>query len=59
MTLDLTKLMKDTLKMTDVGARCMGGPTKDEARNYLRKLGWSKKRIAKLEDVIVREPIAK
>lgn len=44
--------------MTDVGARCMGGPTKDEARNYLRKLGWSKKRLERLEEETSHRPSA-
>ena len=28
-----------TLKMSDAGARIMGGMTKDEARAFLRKIG--------------------
>lgn len=33
------KIAKSTLKMSDVGARIMGGMTKEEARNLLRKHG--------------------
>lgn len=33
------KIAKDTLKMSDVGARIMGGMTKEEARNLLTKYG--------------------
>ena len=32
------KIAKDTLKMSDVGARIMGGPTKEEAREIIKKL---------------------
>lgn len=43
------KIAKSTLKMSDVGARIMGGMSKDEARAFLTKIGWSAARIAKLE----------
>lgn len=33
------RIAKDTLKLSDVGARIMGGMTKDEARNLLRRFG--------------------
>jgi len=32
------KIARDTLKMSDVGARIMGGPTKEEAREIIKKL---------------------
>lgn len=32
------KIAKDTLKMSDVGARIMGGMTKEEAREVVYKL---------------------
>ena len=44
------KIAKDTLKMSDAGALVMGGMTKDEAREFLRSVGYSAKRIAKLEE---------
>ena len=40
---------KSTLRMSDVGAKIMGGMTKDEARKFLMKCGYSAKRIAKIE----------
>ena len=39
-----------TLKMSDVGANIMGGMTKKEARDFLRKIGYSDKQIAKIEE---------
>jgi uncharacterized Zn finger protein (UPF0148 family) len=44
------KIAKDTLKMSDVVARVMGGMTKEEAREVLKKQGWSDDRIAALEE---------
>ena len=44
------KIAKSTLKMSDVGAFIMGGMTKDEARAFLRKIGYSDKAITKLEE---------
>ena len=32
------KVARDTLKMSDMGARIMGGPTKEEAREIIKKL---------------------
>ena len=43
------KIAKSTLKMSDAGAVIMGGMTKDEARDFLKSIGWSEQRIAKLE----------
>lgn len=44
------KIAKATLKMTDAGAAIMGGMTKDEARNFLRKQGWPEWKIKQLEE---------
>lgn len=44
------KIAKDTLKMSDAGARVMGGMTKEEAREFLRKIGYSDTRIKKMEE---------
>ena len=33
------KIARDTLRMSDVGALIMGGMTKEEARDFLRKYG--------------------
>jgi len=38
-----------TLKMSDIGAEMMGGMTKDEARAFLKSIGYSDIQIAKLE----------
>jgi hypothetical protein len=43
------KIALRTLKMTDAGARIMGGMTKEEARNFLRRIGYSDGQIAKIE----------
>ena len=32
------KIARDTLKMSDIGARCMGGPTKEEARKIIERI---------------------
>lgn len=44
------KIAKDTLKLSDVGARIMGGMTKEEARNLLFCMGWSQQKINSLEN---------
>jgi len=38
-----------TLKMNDVFAKVMGGMTKEEAREFLKSIGWSDSRIRRLE----------
>lgn len=43
------KIAKDTLKMSDAGARIMGGMDKDEARKFLKSIGYTDKEIAKME----------
>lgn len=43
------KIALSTLKLTDAGASILGGMTKEEARNFLRRLGYSAQQIAKLE----------
>jgi hypothetical protein len=43
------KIAINTLKMSDAGARIMGGMTKEEARNFLKEIGYSDNQIRKLE----------
>lgn len=43
------KIAIDTLKMHDVGANIMGGMTKEEARKFLSKIGYTDEKITKLE----------
>ncbi len=38
-----------TLKMSDLGAKIMGGMTKAEAREFLKSIGWSDSKIRRLE----------
>ena len=33
------KIARDTLKMSDVGAMIMGGPSKEQAREIIKRLG--------------------
>lgn len=44
------KIAKDTLKMSGVGAMIMGGMSKEEARTFLKSIGWAEKKIKKLEE---------
>lgn len=44
------KIAKDTLKMSGVGAKIMGGMSKEEARAFLKSIGWKDKKIKKLEE---------
>jgi hypothetical protein len=44
-----TKIAHDTLKMSDAGARIMGGMSKEEARTHLKKIGYHDSYIKKLE----------
>lgn len=45
------KIAKKTLKMSDAGANIMGGMSKKEARDFLKRVaGWSDARIKKYED---------
>lgn len=44
-----TRIAKQTLKYSDVGASIMGGMTKQEAREFLRSQGYSVKKIEELE----------
>lgn len=39
-----------TLRMSDAGAMVMGGMSKDEARKFLLKIGYTEKEIAKIEE---------
>jgi hypothetical protein len=43
------KIALSTLKMNDVGANIMGGMTKEQARAFLKRIGYSDARIADLE----------
>lgn len=43
------KIAIATLKMTDIGAAMMGGMTKQEARGFLRSIGYSWKHISNIE----------
>lgn len=43
------RIAKNTLRMSDVGARIMGGMTKPEARRILSRLGLSQTAIDKIE----------
>ena len=43
------KIAKKTLKMNDVGVMVMGGMSKQEARDFLKSIGWSEQKIKKAE----------
>lgn len=49
------KIAKDTLKMSSAGSMIMGGMSKDQAREVLRKAGYSDRQIAKMEESQVIE----
>lgn len=38
-----------TLRMSDTGAKIMGGMTKDEARDFLKSIGWLDEKLLLLE----------
>lgn len=42
-------IAKKTLKMSDAGVKIAGGQTKEQAREILRKAGWSDEKIKKYE----------
>jgi hypothetical protein len=44
------EIARRTLLMPDAMVGVMGGPTKDEARAFLRSIGWSDKRIQNWEE---------
>jgi hypothetical protein len=44
------KIAISTLKMSDMGANIMGGMSKDEARAFLKSIGYSDSQIAKIEN---------
>lgn len=44
------RIAKQTLKMHDIGASIMGGMTKQEAREFLSKVGFSQSQIKSIED---------
>ena len=43
------KIAKKTLKMNDAMAMIMGGMSKQEARDFLKSIGWSEQKIKKAE----------
>lgn len=43
------KIAKQTLKMNDTFANIMGGMTKEEAREFLKKIGYTDNQIKSLE----------
>lgn len=43
-------IAKKTLKMSDAGANIMGGMNKKEAKEFLKKIGYSDKQIKKMEE---------
>ena len=43
------KIAKKTLKMNDVMANVMGGMSKQEAKDFLKSIGWSEQKINKAE----------
>lgn len=45
------KIAVSTLKMSDVGARIMGGMSKEDARAFLTRIGYSQNRIASIEGI--------
>lgn len=52
-----TKIAKQTLKYSDAGAMIMGGMSKDEAREHLKKMGHSEQDISKMEESV--KPMSK
>jgi hypothetical protein len=53
------KIAKSTLKMSDAGANIMGGMSKEEAREFLKSIGWNDKKIKKLEEEKEPEEVKK
>lgn len=45
------KIAISTLKMNDVGARIMGGMTKEEAHKFLISIGYSEQQIRIIENL--------
>lgn len=50
------KIARSTLKMSDAGARIMGGMTKDQARTLLKRLGLYTRDIKRIDEVPERNP---
>ena len=47
------KIAKDTLRLSDIGARVMGGMTKAEARDFLYAVAnWPHSRIRQFEEAV-------
>ena len=49
------KIALSTLKMSAVGATIAGGMTKDEARAFLKKIGYSDAQIKKVEKQWIKD----
>ena len=49
------KVALQTLKYSDVGASIMGGMTKDEARKFLKSIGYTANQIKKLDESVIQE----
>ena len=43
------RIALDTLRMSDIGAKIMGGMDKPAAREFLRSIGYAPAQIAKME----------
>lgn len=48
------RIAKDTLRLSDAGAKILGGMTKEEARDFLIRAGWSGRRVKKFENYTER-----
>lgn len=51
------KIALDTLRLSDAGASIMGGMSKEEARTFLKKIGYSDERIKKIEGTPAGESV--
>jgi hypothetical protein len=49
------KIALQTLKYSDAGAKIMGGMTKDEAKKFLKSIGYTDRQIKKLEESSLNE----
>ena len=43
-------IAKKTLRLSNVGVLVMGGMTKEDAREFLKSIGWSSERIKNWDD---------
>ena len=46
------RIAKQTLRMHDAAAAIMGGMTKEEAREFLRSIGWTLEQITTAESEV-------